>query len=214
MNPYEQAVLKKGLTESHRMILRRITPSSNILEVGPSVGHMSRWLAEKQQCRVIGIENDPDAVAKSGQFCNRVYAGSVEDHALLEQVKAEQGLFDFILFADVLEHLMVPERTLTWMKELLKPSGRLLASIPNIAHVTVRMGLLLGRFDYQPTGILDRNHIRFFTKKTAIQLFTKAGFEVIHFDVTIRGLPLKPFWKFFPGLLGYQFIIEAAPRHD
>lgn len=211
MNPYEDAVARKGLTESHRKILDRVGPTSKVLEVGPCAGHMSRWLKEEKGCKVVGIEIDSDTGNRAGQFAS-VYIGSVEDRNLLERVRSENGSFDCLLFVDVLEHLVAPKEVLLLMKSLLSPKGRVLACIPNVAHVSVRAGLLFGRFDYQPTGLLDRNHLRFFTQKSAMGLFDSAGYRVTDFDCTIRGLPFKPFWRLFPGLFGYQFIIEASVR--
>ena len=212
MNAYEQAILKKGLTESHWKILRRIPPRSRVLEVGPSVGHMSRWLKEQNRCNVIGIENDPEMADKAGKYCGKLYIGSVEDRVLLKRVRDDNGPFDCVIFSDVLEHLMAPEKTLTNITTLINRQGKLLASIPNVAHFSVRARLLLGRFDYQSTGLLDRNHVRFFTKKTTLELFHSAGYEVTDFDVTIRALPFKRFFRLLPGLCGYQFIIEGTPK--
>ncbi len=211
MNAYEQAIMRKGLTESHLKILKRVSRSHKVLEVGPSVGHMSRWLKENNECYIVGIEIDPDMATKAMQCCSKMYTGSIEDKKLLDQVRNENGLFDYILFADVLEHLVNPEGVLLGAKELLGAKGKILASVPNVAHFSVRARLLFGQFNYTTTGLLDRNHIRFFTKKTIIELFRSAGYEVTDFDATIRGLPFKPFWRLFPGLFGYQFIIEGSP---
>lgn len=210
MNPYEEAVTRKGLTESHRKILDRVPPASKVLEIGPCAGHMSRWLKEEKRCEVVGIEIDSDSGAKARQFAS-VYIGSVEDGALLERVRSENGLFDYLLFVDVLEHLVSPQEVLLRMKSLLSPKGRILACVPNVAHFSVRVRLLFSRFDYQATGLLDRNHLRFFTKKSVRELFDTAGYEITYFDCAIRGLPMEPFWRLFPGLFGYQFIIEASP---
>jgi 2-polyprenyl-3-methyl-5-hydroxy-6-metoxy-1,4-benzoquinol methylase len=82
----------------------------------------------------------------------------------------------------VLEHLADPWSVLRRFGERLAPGGTVVASIPNIAHHTVLRDLLRGRFDYQDAGILDRTHLRFFTRRSVLRLFEDANLEVIHFD--------------------------------
>ena len=86
--------------------------------------------------------------------------------------------FDAVVCADVLEHLARPEDLLARIHGWLRPGGTLLVSLPNVANVTVRAGLLLGRFPYAERGILDRTHLRFYTRRSARDLLTGAGFRV------------------------------------
>ncbi|MFO0826425.1 MAG: methyltransferase domain-containing protein, partial [Gemmataceae bacterium] len=138
--------------------------------------------------------------------------------------------FDLILLQDVLEHLRSPDQMLQDCKRYCKPSGRVIVSVPNVANITVRLGLLFGSFDYRPRGILDRTHLRFFTRKTARQLLESAGYEVIEQRSTVMPLELafgldakNPlmivlnrvlalFTWINPGLLGYQTILVARPK--
>src|SRR5262249_10881270 len=86
--------------------------------------------------------------------------------------------FDAVICADVLEHLVEPEQVLARIREWLKPGGVLVASIPNVANVSVRGALLFGRFQYAHRGILDRTHVSFYTRSTARQLLESNGFPV------------------------------------
>ncbi len=111
----------------------------------------------------------------------------------------------------------------------MKPGGVLLVSLPNVANVTVRLALLLGRFDYAPRGILDATHLRFFTRRTGRALLESAGYRVAWESATampvelalpalgrpplaplVRGSALLSAW-IWPTLFGYQFVFEAVP---
>lgn len=90
----------------------------------------------------------------------------------------EPGSVDVLLCLDVLEHLRDPQAALRRLSTLLRPDGRLIASLPNLQYVKVSLPLLFGRFDYADDGVLDRTHLRFFTRRSALRMFADAGFEV------------------------------------
>src|SRR5699024_5022996 len=98
------------------------------------------------------------------------------------------GPFDVVVAADVLEHVRTPERLLGQIRELLAPGGSLLISIPNFGHWYPRLRVAVGRFDYDRRGILDRDHVRFFTRRSFERLLDGAGFRVVRRDGT--GLPV------------------------
>jgi SAM-dependent methyltransferase len=138
--------------------------------------------------------------------------------------------FDVVVCADILEHLPSPEELLAAIHKWLKPGGVLLVSLPNVANITVRLSLLLGRFSYAERGILDRTHLRFFTKRTARALLEDAGFRVNRIvpsampaELAVRALghfplrgvsrgSLSAAARLWPSLFGYQFLLEATPR--
>ena len=135
--------------------------------------------------------------------------------------------FDRVLFMDVLEHLRRPEQLLEQCRALLKANGRVVVSVPNVANLTVRLGLLFGRWQYAERGIMDRTHMRFYTRKTARRLLEAAGFRVIKQQMTVmplevvigspdRNVLLKlVHWmliactKMWPGFFGYQSFLIA-----
>jgi SAM-dependent methyltransferase len=137
--------------------------------------------------------------------------------------------FDVVVCADVLEHLEDPAAVLARVRKWLSPGGLLLVSLPNVANVAVRLSLLAGRFEYAEAGILDRTHLRFFTRRSARRLVEAAGFRIRRLRPTpipaelaiplLRRPPLRgPARAFFAGtaalwptLFGYQFVIEAEP---
>ena len=137
--------------------------------------------------------------------------------------------FDVIVAGDVVEHLPRPEVLLGSLRGLLKPDGVLLLSLPNVANVTVRLGLLFGCFQYAPRGILDRTHLRFFSRATGRALLEENGYRVLSIDTTAMPLELalpalsRPplagvaraaalaAARFWPTLFGYQFVYQARP---
>jgi O-antigen biosynthesis protein len=135
---------------------------------------------------VIGVEINPDAAKVAEEFCERVIVADLDVVSVKKIFPTEK--FDVVTFGDVLEHLRDPWRVLKEVKDILKPNGFVVASIPNIAHGDIRLALLQGDFDYAPLGVLDNTHLRFFTKKTVESLFEETGY-LIHAEETTR-LPL------------------------
>src|SRR5258708_34767405 len=102
--------------------------------------------------------------------------------AILQELKP----FDVIVFADVLEHVADSSSFLQLAHRALLPAGRVIASVPNVAHWSVRVDLLRGRFDYQPTGIRDATHLRWFTAETVRLLFQSTRLRVLTLRHTTR----------------------------
>lgn len=159
----------------HRRILRAIGRGKSVLELGCAAGAMSKAL-QKQGCTVVALEIDAEAASSALPYCKRVTVCDLDRYDLADAAQGET--FDFIVAADVLEHLKDPGRTLGQARQLLGPSGRLAISLPNVAHGAVRLALLSGSFDYTDTGLLDRTHLRFFTRVSATNLLESAGFVV------------------------------------
>jgi SAM-dependent methyltransferase len=138
--------------------------------------------------------------------------------------------YDAIVFGDVLEHLRDPRAVLEKLSSRLKPGGKILMSLPNIANIWVRLNLLFGHFNYRSVGILNESHLRFFTWKTAQQLVADSGLDIVTTSVTPIPLPVllpgtskgRRFsflhllnWgltKLRKTLFGYQFILICQPK--
>jgi len=145
-----------------------------ILDVGCGEGILGKRLLEKGAEEVVGIEVDPIASKRANENLSRVIKGDV---TCLE-LQYEDGYFDCIIFADILEHLKEPLSTLRRFKHYLADSGSIVASIPNVRYYGVLNMLVEGHWKYQDSGILDRTHLRFFTMKDMESLFTEAGYEI------------------------------------
>ena len=155
------------------MLAALIPVGARVLDVGCGTGSVSRIFVETRGARLIGVE--PDTVRAT---VARERGLEVREGVLTPELLSGLGHFDVIVFADVLEHLSNPSNLLQTVRQGLAPNGVVIASLPNVAHWSVRMDLLRGRFDYQPCGIRDATHLRWFTARTVKALFESSGFRV------------------------------------
>jgi SAM-dependent methyltransferase len=147
--------------------------ASRILDVGCGEGVLGQLLLERGATEVVGIEAEPAAAAAARKRLSRVFPGDVE----VMDLPFDDGYFDCIVLADVLEHLRDPLAALKKLKRHLSDSGTVVASMPNVRYLPVVERLAGGRWEYKDSGILDRTHLRFFTRKEMELLFRDAGFE-------------------------------------
>ena len=164
MNSKYDISLDLKIKNSLSVILDRVNSNSTVLEFGPANGRMTKYLKEKLNCKVYAVEIDSKSAKDAEQFCEKIIVDDVEKYTWLKEFSDIQ--FDYIIFADVLEHLYFPQKVLEKSKSLLQENGSILISVPNIAHNAIIMELLNGDFTYRETGLLDNTHIRFFTKTT------------------------------------------------
>lgn len=151
-----------------------------VLEVGCGCGATLAHIAyEWPDAKVSGIEIQDD-IAKIGANYLDIRQGNIETM----QIPYEKDTFDYIILADVLEHLHDPERILQKLLPYLKEDGSILCSVPNILNRHVISGLLRGKLEYQDAGILDRTHLRFFTMDSIVRVFERCGMEVAQMMAT------------------------------
>jgi SAM-dependent methyltransferase len=142
-----------------------------VVDVGCASGALGNALkAARPDVEVRGIEPVADVAQQARERLDDVLIGHAED-----PMPDNWPAPDCVIFADVLEHLVDPWAVLSTWKERLAPGGTVVASIPNVAHHSVVRGLVRGRFDYVEAGILDRTHLRFFTRRTIFELFERCG---------------------------------------
>ncbi len=146
-----------------------------VLEVGCASGYFGRALQELG-FEVWGVEADPNAARIAARHLDRVYEGTIE--ALLNDLDPASSGFAFIVFGDVLEHLVDPVQVLRASRQHLRAGGHIIASVPNVAHASVRLMLLEGRWEYAEVGIMDATHLHFYTRDGLVGLFTRAGYTV------------------------------------
>ncbi len=201
---------------SHNQIAKLIQSNTQVLDVGCYDGIIGRLIRNKG-CTVFGIDKDKEAARRCRGAYKRVFTLDLE--ASVPKIKER---FDYIVFADVLEHLRNPDAVLALFSKFLKKGGRIIVSLPNVANIYMRLNLLFGRFGYQDKGILDRTHLRFFTLKSATQLLRRFEIERIKFTPIPIQLVYPSLSKFgiiynflyllavlFPTIFAYQFVLVA-----
>jgi methionine biosynthesis protein MetW len=190
-------------------ILRRYMPSHvRVLDVGCGVGTVTKIVNGGKNNEVIGIEPDPDRAATAKAEGLNVVCGILD-----EAFFVEHGTFDVIVFADVLEHLVDPAGMLALASKGLRPNGRILISVPNVAHWSMRWYILLGRFNYTDTGIRDATHLRWFTHKTLRQLLDSCGFEIEQMQQSAGTFLMEYYrmpWKLIPAFVRFRLIRRAT----
>lgn len=153
------------------------TDARRIVEVGCMHGAMARTYRETNpHVHYFGIDIDPDYAQVAAQFCNQTLGADIESMP----AATFQNLFpsDCWIFGDCLEHLRDPWRIVRMVREAIDPNGCMLVCIPNAQHWSVQMRLATGQFRYEDSGLLDRTHIRWFTRTTLVEMFTQAGWQI------------------------------------
>lgn len=153
--------------DSHALIANRVPENTKVLDVGCATGIIGQLLKKYKKCQIDGIELDEEAikVAKSTEAYNHFYNFSITD---IEEKKYKDFMqdstkYDYIIFADVLEHLVKPWEIIYNFSKKLKKNGKILISVPNANHIDVIKGLMNNNFNYNTIGIMDNTHLRFFT---------------------------------------------------
>ena len=186
--------------------------AARVLEIGCGGGGTLAWLKESGRAQwTAGIELSAEAAAVAKTRVDEVHCGDAGD--LL--AKFPQGSCDLILCLDVLEHLVYPWSALNAIHGLLRPGGRIITSLPNVRHHSVVLPLLLrGRWEYREAGIMDRTHLRFFSRQGIAALMRGAGLR------EVRALPTYTWgswdkWKdrvtfgLLRGLFAFQYLVLA-----
>ena len=159
-----------------RREIKPLLPKSpdRILEVGAGAGATLKWLKTiYPEAETTAVELNPDLQDELKQNVDVAVIGQIDE------TFTELKTYDLILLLDVLEHLPDSTTTLRKLSKLLEPGGQIIVSVPNIAHLSVSVPLLLKRrFNYQDSGILDRTHLKFFVEDTAIKLLNDANLIV------------------------------------
>jgi predicted TPR repeat methyltransferase len=210
---------------SHRILIdliRRSRPGGRLVDLGAAGGELGEAV-RPQFSSTFGFEYDVGRIGELHSRFDQVVIADLERVAALPRANA-------IVMADVLEHLRDTRRLLGLVREALSSDGRLFLSVPNIANLTIRVGLLFGVFRYRDRGILDYTHFRFYTRRTILEEVQGAGFEIervrgssVPIRLIVGGFvpsflirageailaPITQLWK---SLFAYQIILVARPK--
>ncbi len=207
-------------------LLRRVPADASVLELGPGPGAMTQVLRARGHAVTV-VENDPAALQALQPLGVQVVAANLDGVAWVDALQGAR--FDSILACDVLEHLRAPEQVLKVLSGLLQPMGSLVISLPNIAYAGVVAAMRAGVFDYADKGLLDRTHLRFFTRRSIEQLLMDCGWVPLAWEanrVPVAQSEFAWYWDAMPEawrqhlLTGwadfdvYQWMVVAAPARD
>jgi len=208
--------LKPFKFSSHDKILNLVEKNKKVLDVGCASGYLAFFLKEKG-CVVEGVDTDSESIKEAMNYC-KAYVLDISK----EEIK---GKYDVIILGDILEHLEYPDKILSKLKENLNKDGYVVISLPNIVNIYPRLKILFGHFDYEETGIFDKTHLKFFTRKSLKELVSNTGYKIERLEYT----PIPIYLKFpkapkfllnfiyyilyilsisWPTLFAYQFVVR------
>ena len=198
---------------AHQLIARAVPVGATVLDVGCAEGHLGSMLAEKG-CIVDGLDRvDRVPLARRCKYRNRF---DIDLNGSRLPSGADRK-YDVIVCGDVLEHLVDPKAVLAVLTTHVMPQGLAIVSVPNVAHLSVRLNLLLGRFDYAPSGILDATHLHLYTVRSARRLMEAAGLRPVQlmfgsarFGRLLNWHPVAG--RLLGGMLAYNIIIIARRK--
>ncbi|RAR52935.1 UNVERIFIED_CONTAM: GT2 family glycosyltransferase [Acidovorax defluvii] len=196
---------------------------ATVLDLGCGSGALGQHLSETRGCTLDGVTLSEAEATHARPHYRRVVVDNLESCDLVATFAGSH--YDFIVCADVLEHLSRPEQVLAACRQLLQPEGRLLISVPNAGYTGLIAELLDGEFLYREEGLLDRTHLRFFTRRSLARFLGEQRWAIDSVDTIARELPESEFDAAFdrlpppvarhllgaPDALSYQFICMAHP---
>lgn len=199
----------------NRQSVGLIPPHTKVLEIGCATGFMGKYLKKVKTCEVFGVEIGQEEAKIARKYLDKVIHADIEDPQTARDITT-LGRFDIVFSSALIEHLKDPWTALRTWKQFLKKDGSLIITTSNIAHWSMRLQLLQGKFAYQQYGILDNTHLRFFTTETFQQLVLNCGYTIDVFSIDAVGGGLPRISKFlshvFPNLFAYQMVIKAKPN--
>lgn len=168
-------------TSTGKMI-EAIDSGSQILEFGPGNGRMTHYLVHEKKCEVDIVEFDQELYDHVMTFARSGFLGDIESFGWEQTF--DQKTYDYIIFADVLEHLRDPETVLTRTLPFLKETGKILISFPNITHNSVLIDLFNNKLEWKKYGLLDKTHLSFYAEEGFKEWFTNCGLSIEKQDYT------------------------------
>lgn len=211
-NLYDRDPIREGSEDSLAKIARRIREGSTVLDIGCGVGALGCWLAKGKQCAVDGIESNPQSAAIARDCYRDVWEIDVESDQLNDVLGPRR--YHVIVCADILEHLKGPGKFLRRLEQYLDFDGRLLISVPNVSYIGVILEILSGEFLYRDEGLLDRTHLRFFTRKSILRLLLKNGYSAKVVDHNIVDVQRSEFSAYNTQYLSDAFLREIQKNQD
>jgi 2-polyprenyl-3-methyl-5-hydroxy-6-metoxy-1,4-benzoquinol methylase len=209
--------------EGNEEVLRWVPKTARTaLDLGCGAGGNARELSNRG-CLVDGITLSEGEAEVARQVCERVFVRNLEQ-GLPSDTKEH---YDVVIASHVLEHICFPEKLLSDVRDRMNADSILIVALPNLLYWRNRLDLFAGRFVYEEGGLMDNTHFRWYTFKTAAELFVRHGFRLERSYATgwmpqpllrkllpgVAGRLDSSASSMFPGLFGYQMIYVARKDH-
>ena len=192
-----------------------IKSDCKVLDIGCGTGVLGAFFIDEYNADVTGIEILEECAEKAKKTLNQVYCKNIEEDDFLHELKD----FDYVIFSDSLEHLVDPEKVLRNIHKVLKKSkSNILISVPNVRNFRVLIPLIFkGDWKYEDEGLLDRTHLRFFTRKSIFRTLDTTGYQVQNVAVhlprnSISGIVNFVTLGLFEGFLTSHYYVQAYPK--
>ena len=182
-----------------------VSPQSRVLDLGIGSGALGQRLHEQLACTLDGVTINPKERSVAARWYQRIDVLDLDQDGWDNGF--DDGAYDIIVCADVLEHLKRPELVLRACRRLLRPQGMLLVSIPNVAYAGLIASLMQGDFEYGNEGLMDRTHLRFFTRKSFQKLLAAQGWSVKRIEAIEQPLHETEY------TLAFDALPPAVARH-
>ncbi len=163
-----------------------IQPSSKLLDMGCATGYFGKYIKDTKQATVYGLEISDDKV-EAEKVLDGVYSFDLDLEVWPEEIY--EHTYDYIFFGDILEHVKEPGEVLKKSVKLLNDNGKIFISTPNVAHISTRLELINGNFEYESMGILDNTHLKYFTLPYLKRLIQEAGYNIEKIDYSTNHYP-------------------------
>jgi 2-polyprenyl-3-methyl-5-hydroxy-6-metoxy-1,4-benzoquinol methylase len=168
-----------------------VKPGSTFLDFGCATGYFGSLLKKNKNCKVDGVEISDD-IKQARKVLDTVYSFDIDGEWPDEIFKKK---YKYVFYGDVLEHLKDPEEALRKTLKILDKNGIVFVSTPNIAHISTRLELLQGNFEYESMGILDSTHLKYFTLRSFSAIANNAGYSIHSLDYTTNDYPKEVIQK-------------------
>ena len=185
-------------------------PASRVLDLGCGSGRFSERVRALGH-RVVGVDRTESEGVRDRM---NLFVRADLDAGIPQQAHVAAG-YDVVVAADVVQHLVHPDQLLREIHGVLRPGGQVLVRVPNGVHWYARLRFASGRFDYDRRGLLDAEHLRFFTRRSLRRLVARTGYDVL--DEQISSLPWRGqrrLARVLPNLFAYQLLIRLTPHHE
>lgn len=215
--------------DNHNPDLLRLIPkhASKLIEIGCSSGALAREFKKiNHDCHYFGIDIESTYTSLANRYCDQTATLNIENST--GQFYIDNKDCDCWIFGDTLEHFQNPWKILREIRNVIPSNGCVVACIPNAQHWSIQVKLSTGDFQYQDCGLLDRTHLRWFTRQTIIELFSETGFHISEGGPRIFNEPFRE--KFLPLIgnlaecagfdrntaiqdsLPLQYVVKATPN--